>query len=112
MGGFLTWQQGAILAMWAALGEAAIGQMLLTFFSGTILSGLDLVSNLLDSIALYDGTAKCLGYIIGVFAFELAFTFMTITFGIVGALVTSLLNTAFHETSKAMAEYHCALKKV
>ena len=61
-------------------------------------SGLGIASNLLDLLALYDGTAECLSQIIFAFTIELAMTLMTVTLGLVAAFALNIINTIMHST--------------
>ncbi|HIP14503.1 MAG TPA: hypothetical protein EYG74_03330 [Sulfurimonas autotrophica] len=109
-GGLLVYVQSLAIVAWVALGKAAIGNTLLVFFSGTLLRGLTLAADLLTIMSLYDGTADCLGYIIGAMAIQIALTFMLIMFGLPGILALTMLSRAFTQLTIASAKYHCKPK--
>ena len=99
-GGLLAYASAFAIAGWIALGKAAMGATLLTFFSGTILAGLGLAGRVLDLMALYDGTADCLGLIIGAIAIEIALALMLIMFGIIGILILNALSLALVDMTR------------
>jgi len=110
-GGFLVAHQSYMLAFWALWGGKAIGETLTTFFSGTILAGLGLASNLLDLAALYDGTAKCLTYLVQTFVIEALLIILGLMFGPLGVFLLDIMATSLHwlATQPETASNYCKI---
>ena len=78
---------------------------------GSVIGGLGIGSNILDLLALYDGTAACLAFIISAIYIEIVLTLLSVLAPPPIGFATSVVSIFLHSfMTKNTVNYHCEVK--